>query len=151
MKHSHYYLALSVIAAYMLYGCLNFGNDVELSGEEINDEVITKVTSLTGVVFPEGSKGMNYLYYGSGIDDALSIKVSIPPSKKDEFLNNTIFTSGENKEPYIHIGKEKAWWNLDSINDPVYTIYNFPNGNMIECTVGKEDGETIAYLTWITV
>jgi hypothetical protein len=151
MKHSHYYLALLVIISYMLYECLKFGNDVELSGQEVNDEILAKVTRLTGVIFPEGTEGRNYLYYGSGIDDALSIKVFIPAEKEEEFLENTIFSEGENKESYIHLGKEKNWWKLDSLTDPTYTIYNYPNGNMIECTMGEENGKTVVYMSWITV
>ena len=135
----------------MLYGCLKFGDDIELSGNDIDSTILAKVTMLTGVVFPAGTVGRNYLFYGSGIDDALAIKVSIPKEKEEEILNNTVFTSGENNQPYIHIGRDKSWWKLESITDPVYTIYNFPNGNMVECTMGEEAGETVVYLSWITV
>lgn len=151
MKNSHYYLALLVILSYILYGCLKFGDDVELAVEEVDTDVLSKVTMLTSVVFPDGSEGRNYLYFGSGIDDALAIKVSIPRDKKDEFLKNIVFTSGEKKEPYIHIGREKIWWNPDSLTNPDYTIYNFENGDMLECTIGEENGETIAYISWITI
>ncbi|MFC2133765.1 hypothetical protein ACFLTH_04040 [Bacteroidota bacterium] len=135
----------------LLAGCLRFGEDVELSGEDVNSDILAKVTKLTGVVFPEGTKGKNYLYFGSGIDDALAIKVSIPKEKKEEFLMNEIFKLGMNEEPYIQLGKENDWWKLESLADPVHTLYSFPNGNGIECSVGEESGETIVYLTWITV
>lgn len=99
--------SIILILSFLLSGCLSFGEDVELSGKEVNNAILAKVNKHTGVVFPEGTAGKNYFYYGSGIDDALAIKVSIPIDKKEEFLNNTIFTSGENTEPYIHIGSDK--------------------------------------------
>lgn len=132
--------SIILILSFLLSGCLSFGEDVDLSGKEVNNAILAKVKKHTGVVFPEGTAGKNYIYYGSGIDDALAIKVSIPIDKKEEFLNNTIFTSGENTEPYIHIGSDTNWWKLESLTDPVYTIYNFPNGDMVECSARMESG-----------
>lgn len=151
MKNSHLFIVLLAVLSFLFTGCLDFGDDVELSGNDVDSTILAKVTKLTGVVFPEGTVGKNYLYFGSGIDDALAIKVSIPIKKKEKFLMNDIYTSGTNKEPYIHLGNDKSWWKLESLTDPVYTIYNFPNGNMIECAVGEEDSETIVYLSWITI
>jgi hypothetical protein len=151
MKNSHFYLAVLTILAYVLYGCLKFGSDVELKGKEVNDEVLAKVTRLTGVEFPTGTEGRNYLYFGSGIDDALAIKVSIPEEKKEEFLGNEIYKSGNSEEPYLHLGRHKNWWKLNSMDDPVNTSFNYPNGNMIECSLGVEDGKTVIYISWITV
>ncbi len=132
-------------------GCLDFGEDVELSGKDVNATILAKVTKLTNVVFPNGTKGENYIYFGSGIDPALVIKVSIPKDKKDEFLKNTIFVLGKNKESFIHFGKDKSWWKAESLIDPVHTIYNCPNGDAIECSVGEESGVTVVYLSWATI
>ena len=132
-------------------GCLNFGKDVVLSGKEVDSAVLANVTKLTGVTFPNGTVGKEYLYFGSGIDDALVIKVSIPRDKKEEFFKNTIFAAGRDKEPYINLGQEKRWWKVKFLVAPIHTIYDFPNGDMIECSVGEEFGETIVYLSWITV
>jgi hypothetical protein len=151
MNYSHNLIIVFTILSAVLVACLKFGDDVELSGQEVNSEILGKVTSLTGVIFPEGTEGRNYLYFGSGIDDALAVKVSIPQDKKEEFLQNEIFISGSNNKPYVQLGKNKNWWKINSLKNPVCTIYNFSNGNMIECAVGEENGETIVYLSWITV
>ena len=135
----------------LLTGCLDFGKDVDLSGKKVDNAVLINVTRLTGVAFPNGTVGKEYIYFGSGIDDALAIKVSIPKDKKEEFFKNTIFVSGRVEEPYIHLGEGKSWWKVKSLTAPVHTIYDFPNGNMIECSVGEESGETIVYLSWITI
>ncbi|MEN8127084.1 MAG: hypothetical protein ABFR90_04675 [Planctomycetota bacterium] len=137
--------------ALLLGGCLDFGEDIELSGEDVDSTVLANVTKLTGVVFPAGTEGKHYIYWGSGIDPALAIKVSIPKDRKSEFFKNTIFVSGKNKEPYIHLGKGKSWWKVESLTNPIHTRYDFSNGDVIECTVGEESGETIVYLSWITV
>jgi len=132
-------------------GCLDFGEDVELSGKDVDTTILAKVTKITNVPFPSGTIGKNYIYFGSGIDPSLVIKVSIPRDKKDEFLKNTIFVSGKNKEPYIHLGKGKSWWKVESLIDPVQTIYDCPNGDLIECSVGEELGETVVYLSWCSI
>lgn len=142
---------LLIFLVVMLTGCLNFGEDIELSGKEMDSSVLTSVTKLTGVNFPGGTVGKEYIYFGSGIDNALAIKVSIPRDKKDEFLKNTIFTEGRSKEPYVQLGKRKSWWKVQKLTNPIHTIYDFPNGGMIECSVGEESNEIIVYLSWITV
>ncbi|MCD4780234.1 MAG: hypothetical protein K8S27_06785 [Candidatus Omnitrophica bacterium] len=143
---------LLLFSLFLLFaGCLNFGKDVTLSGKEVDGTVLADVTKLTGVTFPDGTMGKEYLYFGSGIDDALVIKVSIPRDKKEEFFENAIFAAGRDEEPYINLGQGRSWWNVKSLAAPIHTIYDFPNGDMIECSVGEESGETIVYLSWITV
>ena len=62
----------------LLLSCLNFGDDVELVGTEITGKEMNQVSELTGLTFPNGTKSIGYYFQGSGIDDGLSIKVSIP-------------------------------------------------------------------------
>lgn len=131
--------------------CLDFGEDVELSGIEIDHTVLSRVTAVTNIAFPTGTVGKDYIYYGSGIDDALTIKVAIPEEKKEEFFSNPVFTEGKDEVPYIQLGKDKSWWNLDYLVDPTHRILDFPNGDMVEISIGEESGELIAYVSWITV
>lgn len=135
----------------LIPGCLGFGGDIELSGKDVDSGIIENVTKITGVVFPEETKGKHYIYLGSGFDPCLALKVSIPADKKDVFLKNTIFISGKNKEPKVDLWKGKNWWKVKSMTDPVHTVYNCPDGDLIECSVGGESDETIVYLTWCSI
>jgi hypothetical protein len=65
--------------------CLPFGDDIELVGGEITGKEIKEVAALTGLTFPNGTKSIGYYFMGSGIDDALSIKVSIPKVPRTSF------------------------------------------------------------------
>lgn len=134
----------------LLVGCLNFGNDVELVGSEITGKEMIQVSELTGLTFPNGTKSIGYYFMGSGIDDALSIKVSIPEGTKDEFLKNEIFQNGNNSKASIQIGRSRSWWKLDELKDRIDGSSQLPKGRYAECTLGKEEGSWVAYISWMS-
>jgi len=134
----------------LLVGCLNFGDDVELVGAEITGKEMIQVSELIGLTFPNGTKSIGYYFMGSGIDDALSIKVSIPEGTKDEFLNNEIFQNGNNSEASIQIGRSRSWWKLDELKDRIDGSSQLPKGRYAECTLGKEEGSWVAYISWMS-
>ena len=134
----------------LLVGCLNFGDDVELVGAEITGKEMIQVSELTGLTFPNGTKSIGYYFIGSGIDDALSIKVSIPEGTKDEFLKNEIFQNGNNSKASIQIGRSRSWWKLDELKDRIDGSSQLPKGRYAECTLGKEEGGWVAYISWMS-
>ena len=134
----------------LLVGCLNFGDDVELVGAEITGKEMIQVSELTGLTFPNGTKSIGYYFQGSGIDDALSIKVSIPEGTKDEFLKNEIFQNGNKSKASIQIGRSRSWWKLDELQDRVDVNLQLPKGKYAECTLGKEEGSWVAYISWMS-
>ena len=79
-------LVLGIVVSMMTTGCdLDFGDDVELSGAAFDATKLAEVSKLTGVVFPPGTRGVEYLYLGSGIDDSLAAKVVIPDDQIEAF------------------------------------------------------------------
>ena len=134
----------------LLVGCLNFGDDVELVGSEITGKEMIQVSELIGLTFPNGTKSIGYYFMGSGIDDALSIKVSIPEGTKDEFLKNEIFQNGNNSKASIQIGRSRSWWKLDELKDRIDGSSQLPKGRYAECTLGKEEGNWIVYISWMS-
>jgi hypothetical protein len=134
----------------LLVGCLNFGDDVELVGSEITGKEMIQVSELTGLTFPNGTKSIGYYFMGSGIDDALSIKVSIPEGTKDEFLKNEIFQNGNNSKASIQIGRSRSWWKLDELKDRIDGSSQLPKGRYAECTLGIEEGNWVAYISWMS-
>jgi hypothetical protein len=87
---------------------------------------------------------------GSGIDDALSIKVSIPEGTKDEFLKNEIFQNGNNSKAFIQIGRSRSWWNFDDLQDRIDGSSQIPKGRHAESTLGKEEGNWVVYISWMS-
>ena len=134
----------------LLVGCLNFGDDVELVGAEITGKEMIQVSELIGLTFPNGTKSIGYYFMGSGIDDALSIKVSIPEGTKDEFLKNEIFQNGNKSKASIQIGRSRSWWKLDELKDRIDGSSQLPKGRYAECTLGKEEGSWVAYISWMS-
>ena len=107
-------------------------------GREITGKEIKEVAALTGLDFPNGTKSIGYYFQGSGIDDALSIKVSIPEGTKDEFLKNEIFQNGNNSKASIQIGRSRSWWKLDDLQDRIDGIHNFLKVGMLRVHWGKK-------------
>jgi len=136
-----------------LSGCksdFSFGNDVELSGVAFGKSELGEISTLTGIKFPPGAEGLEYLYLGSGIDDALAAKVKIPASEVEEFKTNAVFTTGSASKVSIQIGRSKAWWRIDELTDRVDRTLKLPNATFLEVTCGKEGDDVIVYLSWIT-
>jgi len=78
---------------------LKFGDDIELIAPKVTAKEMVEVTQHTGIQFPIGTTGLGYVFFGSGIDDSLAIKVLIPNEKKSDFLKNDLFQSGEKNKP----------------------------------------------------
>ncbi len=133
-----------------LGSCLDFGDDLELSGAEVSDKELSEVTRRTGIDFPEGAFGVGYLFLGSGIDDALALKATIPDEKRMDFLKNEIFEKGDNSKCSLQIGRDRAWWKLDELKDRVDRKMNLPDGRFVECALGKENGKWTVYLSWMS-
>ena len=133
-----------------LGSCLEFGDDLELSGADVTDKELTEVTRRTGIDFPEGTVGLGYYFQGSGIDDALALKASIPNDTRLDFLKNELFEKGDKSKASIRIGRDKPWWNLDELKERVDHKMNLPKGKYVECTLGKENGQWTVYVSWMS-
>jgi len=73
----------------------------------------------------------------------------IPEDKKQFFMENEIFKSGENSKPSIQIGRSKSWWKLDDIIERIDRTKELPKGRFVECSIGQEDSNWIAYISWM--
>ena len=127
---------------------LKFGDDIELIATKVTAKEMVEVTQRTGIQFPIGTTGLGYVFFGSGIDDSLAIKVLIPNEKKSDFLKNDLFQSGEKNKPSVQIGSNQSWWNLKELKDRKDRTKSLPKGRYIECSFGKVEEKWIAYISW---
>ena len=133
-----------------LGSCIEFGDDLELSGAEVSDKELSEVTRRTGIDFPEGTIGLGYLFQGSGIDDALALKASIPNEERLDFLKNEIFIKGDQSKCSIQTGRDRAWWKLEELKERVDRKMDLPKGRFVECALGKENGKWTVYVSWMS-
>ena len=124
---------------------LKFGDDIELIAPKVTAKEMVEVTQRTGIQFPIETTGLGYVFFGSGIDDSLAIKVLIPNEKKSDFLKNDLFQSGEKNKPSVQIGSNQSWWNLKELKDRTKSL---PKGRYVECSFGKAEEKWIAYISW---
>jgi len=142
--------AIIPILCLSLGSCLEFGNDLELSGAEVTDKELAEVTRRTGIDFPEGTVGLGYYFLGSGIDPALALKASIPDGERLDFLKNGIFIKGDKSKSSIQIGRDRAWWKLDELKERMDRKMDLPKGKFVECALGKENGKWTVYVSWMS-
>jgi hypothetical protein len=133
-----------------LSSCLEFGDDIELSGAEVTDKELAEVTHRTGIEFPEGTVGLGYYFLGSGIDPAFALKASIPENERLNFLKNEIFEKGDKSKCSIQIGRDRAWWKLEELKKGVDRKMDLPKGKYVGCALGKENGKGIVYVSWMS-
>ena len=143
-------IAVVLMATAFFCGCLEFGNDIHLVVPNVTNNELNEVTQRTGIRFPEGASGLCYLFQGSGIDDALALKVGLTDQQKAAFMENDIFKTGNNARPSIQIGRGKSWWNLAELNQRTDRIKQLPQGRYMTCTLGREDGQWVAYISWMS-
>lgn len=138
-----------IIAIPLVSGCLEFGDDIYLIAPDVDVKELDRVARHTGIAFPQGTVGLGYVFMGSGIDDALAIKVVIPVEEKERFLSNELFQSGSREACSIQIGKGQGWWTLERLTNRKDYKMNLPEGRYVECSFGKEGGRWIAYISWM--
>ena len=143
-------LLLLAFFCFGLTGCLEFGDDLEMVGPDVTDKELTETTRRTGIDFPEGTIGLGYYFLGSGIDDALALKVSIPEDKREPFLKNELFEKGDKSKASVQIGRDRSWWKLDDMKEREDRKMDLPKGKYVECTLGKENGKWTVYVSWMS-
>ena len=82
--------AIVPILCLCLGSCLDFGDDLELSGAEVSDNELRKLPAGRNR-FPRGSHRSRLFVPRFRIDDALALKASIPDDERLDFLKNEIF------------------------------------------------------------
>lgn len=139
-----------LVAILTLSGCLDFGEDNELSGAAFDAAKVEEVASITGLTFPPGTKGLHYYYRGSGIDDALAAKVEVPESGRSEFMSNAIFREGTEEKAGLQIGRGKSWWEIDHLTNRVDRKQTLPGNQLLEVSCGREGEAFVVYISWAT-
>ena len=142
--------AVAFVAAAFFCGCLEFGNDIHLAGSNVTNNELNKVTKCTNIQFPKGTRGLGYFFLGSGIDDSLALKVGLCEELKAAFMENDIFKTDDNAKPSIQTVRGKPWWKLAKLKESVDRQKQLTQGRYMACTLGREDGQWVAYISWMS-
>ena len=133
-----------------LSACLKFGDNIELTGSSITQKEIDQIAQLAGVKLPPGTVGLNYIYFGDGIDPALAAKLSIPLPARDAFLMNEVFEKGDVQQPSLGFATGQKWWTPHTLSDRLDRTMKLPSGRFMEITCGVEGGAFVIYLDWMS-
>ena len=148
MKSIYTLISISILT--LLSGCLDFGDDIEIKNGQIDQSNLDQITQITGIIFPAETRGKHFFYSGSGVDDSLWLKASIPKEKKAEFLKNEIFTHRDEKLNYS-MKLDRDWWQIKNLNAPShYSTEINQNADFLGCSIGTESEEVTIYLHWFS-
>ncbi|MFP6872429.1 MAG: hypothetical protein VCA55_02880 [Verrucomicrobiales bacterium] len=143
-------MLIPVMASMLVGGCLKFGDDIHLVAPDVTASELEEVSQRTGIVFPQGTTGLGYVFFGSGIDDSLAIKVAIPGGMTTNFLENDLFQGGDGAAASIQIGRGQHWWTPGKLKERKDYRKDLPQGRYVECTFGREGSRWIAYISWMS-
>ena len=142
--------AVAFVAAAFFCGCLEFGNDIHLVGSNVTNNELNEVTKCTNIQFPKGARGLGYFFLGSGIDDSLALKVGLSEELKAAFMENDIFKTGDNAKPSIQTGRGQPWWKQAKLKERIDRQKQLTQGRYMAGTLGREDGQWVAYISWMS-
>lgn len=127
---------------------LSFGDDIELSGAAFDQKTLDQVSKITGLTFPDGTQGLEYAYFGSGIDDSMVAKIRIPDWKKEEFMFNLPFAPDDGTVPFHIMGAGQPWWRLETLTDRSTASNSLPHAQHLSVIIGHQGDEVIVYVSW---
>ncbi len=119
--------------------------------EAFDGELLSTISTETGINFPSGSVGVGYIKLGAAVDQARSAKIRIAPDKVSEFRKNAIFSSGKEAKMQMEFAQEKDWWQLSTLAEREDQSIDLDNGGLVEMSFGIEADKPVAYVSWISI
>ena len=131
-------------------GCspiIDFGDDYELDSTTFTTNAIATIENATGLQLEDGVVGLNMVYFGEGIDDALIAKLRIP----SDLASNVI----DQVKSYDHnpgvaseaLADGYAWWNTNSMTVIIDRQVD-RKMNYLQLSVCKELDNFILLVKW---
>jgi hypothetical protein len=130
-------------------GCLKFGENIEASGAAFDQAKLDQLSSVSGIVFPSGTKRLHFFHFTDGMDPSIRVKVEIPASEEATFLENAVFAHENASETSFSDGG-MAWWKPKTLTNPTSRRLTLGPGKFVSVVFGKEGGKLIAYVCWFT-
>jgi hypothetical protein len=141
---------LLILTITLLTGCeFKFGDDYTLGESTFDDKALQTVSRVSGLQLPEGTRGLNMVYLGSGIDDALIAKLQIPASHAFQLTTQIKALSGRTTSAIESLAQGKAWWNQDALDIKVHRQLDVKN-DYLEVILGQEGSTWILLVKWFS-
>ncbi len=120
----------------------------EISRSQLTGEHVDLVTQHTSIVFPAAARLVGLCHADNSLASHVAAKFEIPDSCREIFLQNSIFHKGRERSPHYELGSSTAWWRRNKLLSRIDRVQYLPSGTYIECCVGIEKVQTVAYVSW---
>jgi hypothetical protein len=143
-------VALFVVA--IMAGCgaqskKDFATNFELDASSFDPDSLKLVGQRTGVLFPEGSRGLNIINEGRQIDPSFAAKLELPSSSKQTVVHQIEQFPKKDVILVNPLAKEVSWWRSSQALIAVERQY-FQGENLVHAILCEENGKLILYLEW---
>ena len=144
---------LCILIFLPLAGCLKFGDNVNLSGKEINKITIQRIENTSKIKLQNDTLHLEYSYFGDTIDPYWLYKGELTPTGYESVFKNIVFSELDTKnENDIFMGTgTKKWWRPKAMKNATFKKKTFQNGSMLTCSIGKEVNKHIVYISYHTM
>lgn len=127
----------------------NFGEDYTRDATSFTAEDIKTVETASRLKLPEGTRGLNMFYQGSGIDDALIAKLQIPGDRAADVAEAISAIEGSQGSASESLAQGHAWWNEEQLQVKIHRSLNV-DSDFLEIILGQSDGEWILLVKWFS-
>lgn len=140
------------MVSFLLAGCgLKFGDDYTLDAASFDTNSLDTVANVSRLQLPDGVRGLNMVYRGSGIDPALIAKLEIPPESASNLVFQISSIQGKSKASASEtLTRGHSWWTEKSLTVEIHKKLIL-GSEYLELIFGKEEGKWILLVKWFTV
>lgn len=144
----HY--AIAILSLCPLTGCqLKFGDDFTVDESTFTEEHIKTIERVSRLDLPEGVRGLNMFYQGSGIDDALIAKLRIPEPKVPELKDAISAVKGTKGSGSASFVDDYDWWTESQMDVNIHRKLNVKS-DYLELILGQVDRQWILLVKWFS-
>ena len=136
----------------VIAGCLKFGENIDLKGNEIKDKTIKSIEKISKIKFPNDSIHLRFSYFGDTIDPYWHYKGELTKNGYKELIQDNEFTSLNDIDNNNFIQSETDnWWNPQMMDFGVRKKKDFPDSSQLTYSIGKEKNKFVVYISYHTL
>lgn len=140
---------LCVIIIGLVTGCAQNKTVYHLDASTFDEASLDMIQEVTGIAFPDGTRGIRLAYFGDGLDPLLYAKVEIPAAENKSFHERLVELPTRRGGIHIPETHKVDWW--DSISEDSVLLARLFNhdGNGVSLKYCFEGERWCLYILWV--
>lgn len=129
-------------------GCGRDARPYELDAKNFDSKTLNRIQSDTGITFPAGARGLNYLYKPP-IDPAYIAKLEIPTAFRADLIRTLSSIENDDQLQVMEsMGKNVHWWVPKGAKLLLDRQRLVRAGNYLRVILTEEGPDLLLYIEW---